>query len=226
MTTFEAMNGWRIKTVDPTQLGAFVADVMAGRIPAAASLDRDTFPSVETFQARDVCTSRGMWAIIDQQWTKQLARWIKQRRCLEIMAGAGWLARALHEQGVQIRATDDYSWDHGPHTQMQRVFGVERCDAVAAVEQAHDADVLIVSWPPYEDDTITRVCAAWGPLRPIVYVGEGEGGCNAPDSFWAGFEEDPVSPTIPLPTWPGLHDRVTIGYWCDVTGTGGFDGHG
>lgn len=171
---------------DPARLAAFLDDVQAGRIPDAAPLERDCFPAIETFYARDACTHRGMWAIVDRQWTKHLADWIGERRCLEVMAGAGWLARALHDHGAAIRATDDYSWDARQHGQMERVYPVDQCDALAAVEWYGDADVLIVSWSPYEDDTIIHVCDAWGTTRPIVSIGE-EDGCNAPPEWWAHF---------------------------------------
>lgn len=86
-------------------------------------------------------------------------------------------------------------------------------DAVSAVKQYADADILLVSWPPLEDETINSVCVEWGTKRPIVYIGEGEGGCNAPESFWQRFWVWRDAPEIELMSWEGIHDHVHIGYW-------------
>ena len=75
------------------------------------------------------------------------------------------------------------------------------------------ADVLLVSWPPYEDDTIIKVCRTWGPNRPIIYIGEHDGGCNAPAEFFDHFQEIDNQPNIPLMSWDGIHDYVLIGFF-------------
>jgi 2-polyprenyl-3-methyl-5-hydroxy-6-metoxy-1,4-benzoquinol methylase len=66
--------------------------------------------SMEMFRLKSLCNNYGMWAIVEQKWTKKLANWIGNRKCLEVMAGVGWLAKALSEHGVNIVATDDFSW--------------------------------------------------------------------------------------------------------------------
>lgn len=71
--------------------------------------------------ARLECINYGMWTIVDKNWTKILADWIEGRKCLEIMAGAGWLSYALSGFGTKCTATDDFSWDE-KHDKMIRVF--------------------------------------------------------------------------------------------------------
>lgn len=163
------------------------------------------------WRARETCIQHGMWAIVEKGWTKKLAKWIGNRKVLEIMAGRGWLARALSEYGVEIIATDSGRWDD-KHTAIENVFPVQRTDAVNAVREI-DADVLLVSWSPYGDETITKACEAWGRGRPILYIGESTGGCNAPDSFFEHFKIDETAPEIVIPQWDGLHDRLMIGEW-------------
>lgn len=53
--------------------------------------------SQKYWQCRDECITLGMWAIVFHEWVKELAKWIGNRQCLEIMAGAGWLAKALKQ---------------------------------------------------------------------------------------------------------------------------------
>lgn len=167
---------------------------------------------VLSWSLRDMCIKRGMWAIVDEYWTGALAQWIGGREALEIMAGAGWLSLALRGHGVNIVATDDYSWDKHRHAGIKRVIPVKKMRADRAAAKI-EADVLIVSWPPYEERGIVEACTAWGTERPIVYIGESEGGCCAPDEFFEHFEPMPDAPDIPLMCWPTIHDRVMIGKW-------------
>ena len=72
---------------------------------------------------RDECCNRGMWALVYRSFARKLAVWIGNRRVLEVMAGRGWLAKALSEEGVSIIATDDNSWDDR-HSKSGPVFPV------------------------------------------------------------------------------------------------------
>jgi len=164
--------------------------------------------------ARSECTSRGLWIVIDKHWTGRLADWIGKRKCLEIMAGGGWLAKALNEHNVNIIATDDYSWDNSNHNNMIRVYPVAKMSAINAVRQHPDADILIVSWAPYGNDAICKACNEWGHTRPIIHIGEGDGGCNAPSGFWHCFREREDWPQgFGMQSWYGLHDYINIGVY-------------
>jgi hypothetical protein len=161
------------------------------------------------FFIRDEIQARfGMWAIVDKVWTKALAHWIGNRKVLEIMSGAGWLAKALKEYGVNIVATDNFSWQARDTV----VYPVEDLEAAEAVKKYIDADVLLVSWPSYKSRTIAGACNVWGCERPIIYIGELQGGCTASDSFFKFFEETEPN-DIPLRSWYGMHDTILIGHW-------------
>ncbi|MBS4199128.1 hypothetical protein KHA93_05595 [Bacillus sp. FJAT-49732] len=49
-----------------------------------------------------------MFANVTVDWVHHLAKWIGTRKCLEVMAGYGYLARLLNYFGVDIIATDNY----------------------------------------------------------------------------------------------------------------------
>jgi hypothetical protein len=189
-------------------------------IPDSPPFTRRTFRMWESLDGerefvdyRQEATKRGMWALVYCCWVEILAHWIGDRQVLEIMAGRGWLAKALKESGVQVTATDDGSWDER-HSKSGPVCEVLTLDAIEAIEKlGSTADVLIVSWPPYGDEAVSKATAAWGENRPIVYIGESHGGCNAPDSFWQHWREDSDAPEIPLAQWEGLHDIIEIGYY-------------
>lgn len=173
----------------------------------------DTF--MEQMEARSLCISYGLWVVIADTWLKPLAEWIGNRKCLEIMAGGGWIAKGLEFRGVKIHATDNFSWKHR-HSMMKPLVQVVNEDAIYSVQHSLDAEVLLVSWPPYDGAqrlTIVDACEIWNNRGPIVYLGEGYDGCNAPNEFFDKFVLDDTSPDIYLPQWWGLHDTLTIGYW-------------
>jgi len=148
----------------------------------------------------------GMWAIIDSIWTRDLADWMGERTCLEVMAGAGWLAKSLSAHGVDLVATDldvKAKWGKCP-----TVHPVKALDALTAIVQHPEAEVLLVSWPPYADPIIEQVAEVWGTERPIIYIGEAKGGCTATEVFCTQLH---IVEKLEIPHWPGLHDEVMIG---------------
>jgi len=170
------------------------------------SLDLTEFYKINP---RDFCTKRGLWTVIDKQWTKQLSKWIGRRKVLEIMAGGGWLSKALSEHGTKIMATDDYSWDNDSHPLMKRVYNVIPSHSLEAIA-LYNADILLCSWPPYADEAMYRAARLWGNKKPIIMIGEGQGGCTATDEFFENFR---VEKSIYIPQWWGFHDYIQIGYF-------------
>jgi len=162
---------------------------------------------LQNYETKRQANTWGMWAIVDLVWTKQLADWIAGRKVLEVMAGRGWLAKALKHYNVNIVATDNKPWETSP------IFEVEKLDAVAAAKHAADFEIMIMSWPPYDDAIAIETCRAWGSSRPIVYIGEGPGGCNANDEFFDHFAEIKNQPEISLPRWYGLRDYLSVGHY-------------
>lgn len=90
---------------------------------------------------------RGIYCFYSRELVTKLAEVIGTRTCLEIAAGDGTLSRFLVEAGVDIRATDDHSWQHD----VRYSDAVQRMDARAALK--HFApEVVICSWPPASND--------------------------------------------------------------------------
>ena len=154
----------------------------------------------------------GMFAIVDQLWTTELANWIKSRKCLEVMAGAGWLSKALQDNKINIIPTDNGSWDKIVERQ---IISIEKLSGLDAVKKYSDCDILIVSWPNYDREEICEICQKWGPTKPIIYIGESMYGCTACDKFFDHFQVDSDfdEESIPMISWTGIHDRVQVGYY-------------
>ncbi len=86
---------------------------------------------------------KGIYCFYSAELIDALAEMIGDRQCLEIAAGDGTLSRFLADRGVQITATDDYSWNHA----VQYPPAVLRQDAKTALRR-HQPQVVVCSWPP------------------------------------------------------------------------------
>lgn len=185
--------------------------------PRKAYFDFSAFSDiVEEYKERETWTDRGMYAFVCWQWVEPFATWIGKRKVLEVMAGAGWLARALTAKGIEVIATDDYSWADKRAWSMQTT--VEKMDAVTAIEQyGSTSDILLISWP-YMDPSAFEAIRKWNEINPeglIVYIGEQEGGCTANDAFFEHFEVQENDSFREVSanycTWDGLHDTIILG---------------
>jgi len=87
--------------------------------------------------------SQGIYCFYSRALIEALAGLIDRRSCLEIAAGDGTLAALLTEAGVQVTATDDFSWSHA----IQYSDRVEKLDARQALEK-YQPQVVLCSWPP------------------------------------------------------------------------------
>ncbi len=142
----------------------------------------------------------GQYAFISWKWVKPLAQWIGERTCLEVMAGRGMLCFALRKLGIDIIATDDFSWNL-----KDTVTSVEPLDALSAVKRyGRNSDILLMSWPP-ATDTAFYVLQAFCKENPngcVVYIGETLGGDMATELFFKHFQ------TI----WNPFFDEVSKAY--------------
>ncbi|UJF36609.1 response regulator [Paenibacillus hexagrammi] len=168
------------------------------------------------YALKEYFNEQGMFAFVSERWITPFVEWIGQRKVLEVMSGAGHIAYALRERGVDIRATDDMTW--AERRGWDLLTKVERWDAVAAVDEfGPDVDIVLMSWP-YMDDTAFNVLERLhkvNPLALVVYIGEW-GGCTADESFFKHFgeiEDDEKfnEAARKYQHWAGLHDRLYLG---------------
>jgi hypothetical protein len=79
-----------------------------------------------------------------------------------------------------------------------------------SVVKDHQDRALFLCWPPYNEEMAFR-CLAEYKGKTLLYVGEGEGGCNASDSFFNLIEKKfTEEDCVELPVWYGIHDRLFI----------------
>jgi hypothetical protein len=89
---------------------------------------------------------KGIYCFYSRELIVSLAGLIGGRTCLEVAAGDGTLTRFLSRQGVQVTATDDYSWSHA----VMYPDDVVKRDAKDALS-LYAPEVVICSWPPAQN---------------------------------------------------------------------------
>lgn len=108
---------------------------------------------------------RGIYCFFSRPFVEGVARIIGDAPCLEIGAGDGALAGFLSREGVNIRATDDYSWS----AFIQYGKNVEKIRVKEALKK-YRTDTVICSWPPPLNDFERFVFdAPW--VRRYIVVG-------------------------------------------------------
>lgn len=202
-----------------------VEDIILGKLKIEEKIyERIPENSVTGLTLRNEFTKMGMFGFVSWNWINPLAEWIGDRKCLEVMAGRGWLTRGLRDRGTSIRATDDFSWHKEDKYKRWEnlVTYVEELDAIESVEKyGKNVDILIMSWP-YMDDTAYEVIKTLYEVNPkavVVYCGEGRGGCTASDKLFGHFKStgedvnnrfhDKVASKYE--SWQGIYDYLDVG---------------
>lgn len=128
------------------------------------------------------------YSFLSYNWIRPLAEWIGTRKCLEIMCGSGALSFALRTCGVNVHATDNYSWEQQDPLWFQKPWiETEKLDCIQSIEKyGKEADLLICSWP-YMDDTYYRALLKMREINSdmkMIYIGEPKGMATASDDFF------------------------------------------
>lgn len=174
---------------------------------------------------REIIVNMG-FALISYDWIKPLARWIGDKRCMEIMAGSGALTFALQQCNVDVFATDNFSWgeqienslkDNAWNKTNKMWCNVVSTDCIDAIKKyAKDLDIVICSWA-WMDDTLYKSLLALREVNPnciLLYIGEHCGGCTANDDFFnlAVEIEDPTfeKAVENFHNWRFIHDKPVL----------------
>lgn len=177
--------------------------------------------SFNVFLIRELIIQKQGFALISKDWVKSLANWLKGKRVLEVMSGFGALAYALREEGVDLIATDNFSWsENNKRYKWEEDFcwtHIHKIDAIEAVKKyGNDIDVVLICWP-YMDDTAYRVLQTIRKINPnlvLIYIGEDMGGRTADDNFHENIIQidDPIFHDINLiyPRWRGVYDFIGL----------------
>lgn len=136
---------------------------------------------------RDTFLELSGYCLVAYDWVRPLAEWIGKRKCLEVMCGCGCLAKALRDCGVDIIATDDFSWENHNACWFQNPWTeIEQLSAVDAVRKyGPQSSLIILSWP-YMDDSALNVLREMRVQMPggmMIMIGEWKGATANGDFF-------------------------------------------
>jgi hypothetical protein len=134
----------------------------------------------------------------DDSFVDALADALRGKRVLEVFAGNGYLAALLAQRGVEVTATSWLTGMDGHERGLYHpVIPMGALDAAIAFRHTHDA--MLMCWPTVTSAALLSAMA-FGPGRPIAYIGEATdyskghlGGC-ADDNFHELFVFDSELP--------------------------------
>lgn len=163
---------------------------------------------------RKECIRQFSWALLDRATVNAL---LPHGPFLELGCGTGYWS---HE--IRLAGGDSLATDPNPY----RVNGEEDQESTACiysplrVMDAHETletfgatGTLLLVWPTLGDSWPRKALRQYGQLggKKVVYVGEGNGGCTADDSFhelldgkWEQIEE------IRIPWWAYIRDYCVV----------------
>lgn len=176
------------------------------------SMERHAEPSV-TLTIRHQYIRQAGFGIITKKLADKLAKFLKDKQCLEIMAGKGVLSKALQDRGIDIIATDNFSWESQNDDHWTTVENIEAGDAIRKYK---NVDYILASWMPMNTSSkrLIRMIRKYNPDVRLIIIGEGYGGCTSNDdwfdrvevvesgSFYEVYKESS--------SWCGIHDRIEL----------------
>ncbi|MGF9891279.1 hypothetical protein ABEX78_21705 [Priestia megaterium] len=192
---FESITELKDLADTPINLELKVPDEMPKYVPIGDLYDMraSSLDMTKELLLRSAYIKMGMWGFVSWRWVLPLKDWIGNRKCLEIMAGRGWLSCALESQGVDIIATDDFSWHREQFPEWNDTMtDVVNMDAVKSVKKyGADVDIVLVSWPTSDDSTykVLKELNKVNPKALFVFIGELDSAISASDDFFDHFLE-------------------------------------
>lgn len=191
---------------------AMIHAVERGEIPEHFPKSFTDPESLRSVMSHSHLSQHGYYAKV----TKEFAGNLKQKIgadavVLDPMAGRGFFAKAMREQGVKTFASDDKSWN-SKHTD-----SVEDMDAYQSLEKYGDkTSHLVLSWAPMDgnaDEKLIHRVKEKYPHITIINIGEDEGGCTNSQGFWDEVyngDYDTHYPDCGYSTNYGINDSVSF----------------
>ena len=160
------------------------------------------------------------FALLTKKFTRSLAKYIGDKKCLEIMAGQGCLSKSLQDEGVDIIATDNYSWS-GRLNMNETWTDIEDIDCLEAIiKYGKEVSYILCSWIPYQDSIGYKALKLMHEINPdckMIVIGEGYGGCTADDLFFEHIKtvEENEEFMNNFKSWYHIHDYVSVVKYTD-----------
>lgn len=161
---------------------------------------------IDTYSVRDVYVKYAAWAIYTAEYVRSLAEMVAGKRVVEVGAGRGLLQPLMRKRGIDWTA-----FDKTPPTRLKGHPYVMKRNWGRALKAKWGAEVIFMSWWPYEsgdDCQIAQACVERG--IPLIVVGEGYWGCTGTKDFWEEGQSWKIHNMpehfVDVPQWSGIHD--------------------
>lgn len=150
------------------------------------------FLSTTFFQARQIAIQEYGYPLLNEIFLNNFSKILQNDHILDIGAGSGFLAKHLNERGQNITAIDKYQKENkygftNPYFKVYEDDGVNHL-----LNSGNKYDTIILSWPPYDTEMAYNILSAMQAGQRLIYIGEGEGGCTADQSFFRLLSEKAI----------------------------------
>jgi hypothetical protein len=141
--------------------------------------------------------------VLNNNLINQIKNFINKDKVLSIMAGNGLLEYILLKNKVDIKITDNNSWEIKPYSQFIPIINCEYSNAI----KQFSANVLLVSWIPYN----LNVCDIFDLFKgnKMIILGEYEG-CCANDKFFEKLRQNFDVEYVEVDNLPATHNILLL----------------
>jgi len=127
------------------------------------------------------------FAYIRYRLIKEMVKFLKNKKVIEVGCGTGLWYKYLQYQGVNIKAIDNYSIDYKFRF---KANGIINKNAIKYIKKHKNSyDVILMIWPPYDHDFAYNIWKNMKKGTYLLYIGEGYDGACANDKFFNAVEK-------------------------------------
>lgn len=140
------------------------------------------FEGMIVFKLRDEFIKNGSFSLVSMNWVRCLADYLKDKKCIELMAGSGILSYGLKSLGIDVIATDDESYGDYFYNKWTNIEKIDALDAIR--KYIKERPYIILSWPEMGSKAyeILMLMRELNKDAKMIYIGEVGAAC-ADDAF-------------------------------------------
>ena len=160
---------------------------------------------------RDFFIGEFSYSVPNEKAIGSMAKFIGNDTCLEVGAGLGlWSYLLIKDYDIKMIVTDDNSTHYEKETRKKNKYcDIIDINAENAVKQYRNANVLMMIWPPYDNNLAVGALKEFEGNK-LIYIGEPKGGCTGTDEFFELLKKEwtYIKPEYNINNWPDIKDQL------------------